>query len=460
MFHLVTTVLFFSLLLGCTKNLVDQQSADSIDVQKSKHVLVNGPMVGYSTMKEVAVWLQGEPLSTYRLYYQDEAGNQFESESITLGHSKDNTAVLSADKVQPGKLYTYEVKHIDSWSGHSANQSYQTVVGSGSFQSQPLWQWRTDPPEFSFAFGSCNYINEEETDRPGTPYGGEYQIFETIYEQNPDFMIWGGDNTYLREADWNSMTGIWHRYTHSRAVPEMKSLLANVHHYAIWDDHDYGPNDSDRSFYLKDSTLKTFSKFWANPGYGINGKPGITTRFQWNDCEFFLLDNRYYRTPNNRKTGDRYILGEEQFTWLIDNLSSSLASFKFVVIGNQVVSSAAVYENHATFANERIQLLKAIQQEGIKNVVFLSGDRHHSELSVLKEEGKPTIYDITSSPLTAGTHDARDEGNVYQVEGSYIHDRNFANIEISGEWGNRTLHLAYLNTNGEELFQYKINQQN
>ena len=94
-------------------------------------------------------------------------------------------------------------------------------------------------------------------------------------------MLWLGDNIYLREPDWNSWTGIIHRYTHDRATPQLQPFMASVHNYAIWDDHDFGPNDSDKSFWNKNLTLKAFKLFWANPSYGTGDIKGTTTSFQW-----------------------------------------------------------------------------------------------------------------------------------------------------------------------------------
>ena len=60
-------------------------------------------------------------------------------------------------------------------------------------------------------------------------------------------MLWLGDNIYTREVDFYSLSGYQKRYTHTRNIKEMQPLLSNTHHYAIWDDHDYGPNNTDRS---------------------------------------------------------------------------------------------------------------------------------------------------------------------------------------------------------------------
>ena len=49
----------------------------------------------------------------------------------------------------------------------------------------------------SFAIGSCSYVNEPEFDRPGKPYGSNFEIFNSINNKNPDFMLWLGDNMYF-----------------------------------------------------------------------------------------------------------------------------------------------------------------------------------------------------------------------------------------------------------------------
>ena len=168
------------------------------------------------------------------------------------------------------------------------------------------------------------------------------------------------------------------RYTHTRSLPEIQPLLASTHHYATWDDHDYGPNDSDRSFSGKELTLKAFKDFWANPNYGVGGTEGVTGTFFWQDCQFFIMDDRWYRAPRHG-TGEYF--GKAQLTWLIDALRYSKASYKFICAGGQVLNDAAVFENYVQFPEERQALLDSLDRYNIKGVVFLTGDRHHSEIS-------------------------------------------------------------------------------
>ncbi|MGB0404110.1 MAG: alkaline phosphatase D family protein [Salibacteraceae bacterium] len=413
-------------------------------------LLQSGPMVGYSEMKEVAIWAQTNQEAYVSLSYweKDLDEKKYQTETIKTTKKTGFTALLIADSVLPGRLYDYQliINNIP------IKRPYPCL-----FRTQSLWQWRTDPPDFKFVIGSCNYVSESQYDRPGKPYGGDYGIFKSIDQINPEMMLWLGDNIYLREVDWNTQTGINYRYTHTRSLPEMQPLLARTHHYAIWDDHDFGPNDSHGSFTHKDITLEAFKNFWANPSYGINGKPGITSQFSYNDCDFFLLDNRYNRTPVYDSANSE-ILGSEQIDWLIAALKASRSPFKFVAVGGQFLNSAKTYENHSRYPKERDYILKRIADENIKGVVFLNGDRHHGEISKLTLQNKIDVYDITSSPLTSRAHKKVKEYNEYRVEGSLITERHFTVIDVTGAKGERLLTIESFNTQGESIFTYSINQ--
>ncbi len=170
-----------------------------------------------------------------------------------------------------------------------------------------------------------------------------------------------------------------------------------------------------------------------------------------------MLDNRYFRTPNNRTTGEHFILGSEQETWLIDALKSSQASFKFVCVGGQFISTNADFENHATFSEERERVLKKIREEKIEGVVFLSGDRHHTELSKLQEdETMYPIYDLTVSPLDTGSHPAREEPNENYVKNTMVGERNFGAISVSGTRKDRKLGIKIFDKDGKLLWEKEI----
>lgn len=411
-------------------------------------------MLGYAEMREVLLWVQTKSGAKVQIAYweQGKPNETYLTDAKVTSKNNAFTAKLLADQVQPGKRYDYELR---------INDQPCTFTYPTTFQTQTLWQWRTDAPDFTMALGSCAYVNEPPYDRPGTPYGAEYQIFTSIHRQRPDAMLWLGDNTYLREADWYTRTGILARYTHTRSLPEMQPLLASANHFAVWDDHDFGPNNSDASFVQKDLTLEAFKLFWGNLSYGIHGKPGTTSFFQYNDIDFFLLDNRSYRNPDLRTTGERSLLGKDQLEWLLDGLVNSKAPFKMVVIGNQVLNdSKTVQESYyKLYQEERDLLLKRIEEESVKNVIFLTGDRHHTELSQYKNAKGNVVYDFTVSPLTSGTARNVETDNTLRVENTLLQVRNFGILEFKGPKTARTLTMRVLDANGVEQWKKIITVQ-
>jgi alkaline phosphatase D len=414
-------------------------------------MLKSGPMVGYSEMTEVLLWVQTDKAAKVKFQYWDKAkpAVRYSTEEVLTSESRAFTAKLTATKLQPGKKYAYEL-YINS---AKVDRPYPL-----EFKTQTLWQFRTDPPNFKIAMGSCTYVNEPEVDRPGKPYGGDYGIFKSIYNKHPDLMLWLGDNTYLREVDWFSRSGIFYRYTHTRSLPEMQPLLASASNYAMLDDHDFGQNDSDRSYRNQDDALDAFRLFWGNPTFGTKDNKAAFTKFEWADVEVFMLDDRTFRTPEARKSGVQTMIGENQYEWLIDSLTHSSATFKIVAIGGQVLNPVKLdyVEDYSNFPEEKEKLLSEIEKENIKGVIFVTGDRHQSELSMLKREGAYPLYDFTVSPLTAGPYDSSKENNYLRVPGTLYADHNFGVMDISGPRKDRKLIFSLYDKNGKELWNRTI----
>ncbi|MDT8439866.1 MAG: alkaline phosphatase D family protein [Wenzhouxiangellaceae bacterium] len=412
--------------------------------------IVAGPMPGHSAMRAVKLWLQTDGAAEVALRYwpEGERGAAAQTDARRPDAERAYTLEFDINSLEPGTVYNYVVL-ID---GEPVEPRF-----AQHFRTQPLWQWRTDPPDFRFALGSCSYVNEPAYDRPGKPYGGDHQIYASIAKTSPDFMLWMGDNWYYREVDWDSRGGLFARASTSRQLPEMQPLLTATHHYATWDDHDFGPNNSDRSYPLREQALEVFDAFWSNPDFSADGTGGVTNYFEWHDAAFFLLDNRYNRDANERVAGGRQVFGEAQIEWLINALKFSRASFKFVVAGGQFLNSAEVFENLGHVApSERQRILDAIDAEDIPGVIFLSGDRHHSVL-LRKERGVDyPLHDWTVSPLTAGPSRPFAGEGQYRVEGSVYDGRAFGLVAISGPREDRVATLTLNDSDGQPVWSTEI----
>jgi alkaline phosphatase D len=415
-------------------------------------LLQSGPMLGYSDMRESMIWVQSTSEAEVFAVYSDNSnpGITRHTNKVRTNKAEAFTARLIADSVEPGNRYTYKL-YINS---KPVNLPYAT-----EFRTPALWKWRSDPPEFTLLTGSCAYINQPEYDRIGKPYGSDYKIFSGMATQKADVMVWLGDNLYLREPDWNTWTGILKRYSHTRSLPELQPLLASTQNYAIWDDHDYGPDNSNKSFVNKNQTFDAFKLFWGNPTYGTGDIQGAITSFQWGDADFFLLDNRWYRDPDEISKEGKTMLGEKQLGWLLESLATSKATFKIVAMGGQFLSDVTTAETYSAygFEKEREQIINFIYKYNIRNVLFLTGDVHFSEMSVLKQEGKPTIYDCTFSAFTSGSNTSGASWkNTFRVPGTVVMEHNYGMLKFTGPAKARKLAVSCFNADNAKLWEQAI----
>lgn len=407
-------------------------------------LIESGPMVGFASAREVRLWLRTTLPSEVELSYWpiDQPTDIKRQKVKTAGHDG-RTLQHTLLGLPSGTHFEYAI----SVNGIPQPRSYPL-----HFQSIARWHRRLPPPDVVLALGSCSYLNEYPDDR----YGGQTEIFESIRAQQPDLMLWLGDNLYLHPEDWVSKEGIFRRYASTRSHSSLQALLASTHHYAIWDDHDYGPNDGNQSYSLKGASLEAFKEFWANPSYGLPELPGIFGQVSWSDIDIFLLDNRSYRSSAKAPPEENSYLGQRQLLWLLDALSASQAPFKLIASGSQVISPYSRFESYAQHPDELQRLFRGIKQRRIEGVLFLSGDRHHTELNVLNDDPQfYPLYDFTSSPLTSRPARSSDDelNSPRRVPGTFVKgQRNFGMIRVSGPSENRILTMETRAVDGSLLW--------
>ena len=418
-------------------------------------------MLGYVEHQTACIWLEPKENSKEIIikYWPLGMIEKVEKEKIILTNtSKFNPTKIELNGLKINTDYEYKI---------SVDGKYiSTIYKLKTKRVYAKWS-KTEPNNFSVMIGSCLYLNDSIYDRPGTPYGKDPMILNSMANTSSDFMIWLGDNLYLREADWSSAWGIKRRYSVNRANPSLKNLLSKQPNYATWDDHDFGPNDSNNSFDLSVETTNCFKSYWANKTFGENGK-GIYSKFNYEDAEFFLLDNRSFRDANQlldsirgKANVNKNFLGKEQMQWLKNSLASSESPFKIVVCGSQVFNGIADKECYSKYPNEFNELIEFIKSLKITGIVFLSGDRHFTEL--LKTDGITNypIYEFTSSPITSTPYnkllETAEAKNPKRIEGSLLLDNNFGKLNFSGTKKDRILTFETYDRNGKKVWEYSIN---
>jgi alkaline phosphatase D len=236
------------------------------------------------------------------------------------------------------------------------------------------------------AFGSC-------VGRRG--YLAAAAFGEMAERGNFDLLLMLGDNHYGDTTDPALLRDYNHMF---RTLAGFQKMIREKPTYAIWDDHDFGPNNSDSTTAGKEDSLRNFQQWWANPAYGEEGNPGCYYRFSRNRVDFFMLDSRYYRTPNKTPDdGSKTMLGARQLQWLKDGLSSSTAAFKIVGCGSEW-QTLTQPDCWSSFMRERQEIFDHITSNKIDGVVLLSGDRHFT--AGYQVQGRH--LEFTSGPLGSG----------------------------------------------------------
>lgn len=422
--------------------------------------LVSGPMIGHVELRTARIWAEVKPGSTATLWYWKKGTTDKQSQTLST-NSNSWYAPLVFDLVNLDMNTTYEYTlQVNARKGTTPSGPVN------EFTTTDLWQWRKPAPDFSFLTGSCAYLNEAVFDRPGTPYGKDSSIFVTMAKEKAAMMLWLGDNWYLREADYYSNWGIWYRAHRDRSLEVLQPFLRAMPHYAIWDDHDYGPNDGDKSFILKEESRKVFMNYWANPSYGFDGQ-GIYSKVTVNDCEFFLMDDRYFRSNDDmeayisgKPNPAKRMWGPEQMEWLKNALKQSRAPFKFIVTGSQTMNPASPYDCLQDYPIEFQELMTFLSVENVPGVLFLTGDRHHSEVIRYNRGSQYPLYDITSSPMTAGVArvSGTEKDNPARVANTLVETQNFTRVSVSGPVNNRKLKVEFVDAKGVVLGSWSVGE--
>ena len=366
----------------------------SLEIAASTRLLQSGPMIGHVGAEEARIWIRLKQ-------------NAVVSASLRQGKREFRPARM--ESLGEG----FQVLHFQSLAS-ATESSVQLEVSRGADAMETASvAFRTAAAPAStgkvrIAFGSCSKVSQF---RAGP-------VYQAIAKEKPDMMIFVGDNSYFivgdgsnrhfettgETGDWSSLEGMIHRHLITRNHPDLQTMFRSIPCYAVWDDHDYGPNNADRTFALKEEALLAFRRMWGNPGYGSSQSPGIFSAFRHGPAEIFLMDDRYYKySPQEHndataKTGR--IWGKAQLDWLLAKLKASTAPVKLIANGTQVLNKSKSGEGHYREAiGEMERFLSFVKKHRIGGIVFLTGDRHFSEAMQQRIPNGPLLVDCTSSPL-------------------------------------------------------------
>lgn len=232
-------------------------------------------------------------------------------------------------------------------------------------------------------------------------------MWKQLLEQSPDAIVMMGDNVYAdrvpggwREADPEQL---WNRYVETRNTLDFFKAGKLVPVIATWDDHDFGRNDTDRTYQYKNESRDVFLAFFpqAKSAQDFELGPGISAAWDAFGMRFIITDDRTFRSPDRVDLADQTHFGPDQEDWIVEQLRTETKPV-LLIAGDQFFGGYQGFEsyegNHPkSFAKElkRWRVVKA-------PLLFISGDRHLTEIVKVPRQilGFPT-YELTSSPMHA-----------------------------------------------------------
>ncbi len=394
--------------------------ASTIVAQNFK--FVSGPIYGHFTDSSQHFWLMAQPLNNtiygnWNAIFNKEIYKYFE----------DSTG--------------YQVKTI--LESKTINKGY--VVVTGILRKEKITP--TTKENLSFLVGSCAMKMPFPLLFLGKKRENIYSVMTT---QHKDFMIWLGDNVYYWNGQWKTKKKMHRQNIIARTNPKIRSLLQSCPQYAIWDDHDYGPNNSGKSYYGKYNSLEIFKTYWANPSYGLEATAGVFSCFSQGDADFFMLDGRFYAEHGQS------MLGKEQTLWLKEKLKASKANFKFIISGTQIISSPLSGEDMGDYGASRQDFYDFLSREKISGVIIISGDRHYAELVKMERENTYPLYEMTTSPLTSMINPSYPKDSEIRQKNTLALEPNFGKIHLLGTDSDRKCRLELYNAQGKILWTKDI----
>ena len=343
---------------------------------------IAGPLTGDVRANQVTLWMYAPIKSKCTFSYRAEGSSKADAKTGEL------TALSNQAAKVPGQILKSTVV------GLSPDTRYQyqvTIDGKadpswkGSFKTAPL---EGTPTAFRMAITSCMHIKRAQ------------RSWNLLLAEQPDLHLTVGDTHY---ADTTDPTIQLQHHVAYRRKKEFANVLRQVPTYAIWDDHDYGPNNSDGTAEGKEFSLAGWKQAWPNPASGTPDTSGAFFKFSRGDVDFFVVDGRYHRSPNELPDNDKKrMLGDAQFEWLLSGLKNSKAKFKIIASGSVLHHSKV--DGWRIFTFSRHRLFDAIKKHKISGVIYIGGDMHQSLVWQHHESdrvGYPMI-EIMSSGITNG----------------------------------------------------------
>lgn len=376
----------------------------------------------------------------------------------------------SSEAVDSDGVATIEV------TGLTAGTRYHwQTVDNGTPDTGTTGQFLTHPvavdsaASFRFGFGSCAGSTPMFPGDAGgeldPPRLSNHPVFDTIREQALAedwlYFVHLGDLHYYDFGDRNTDSIANRRTSYDDVLSQsgQAQLYREVPWIYLWDDHDFGPNNSDGTYVDKTNAAQVYRE--RVPHHDLAEATGpIYHSVQVGRVLIVLWDIRYDRSPNgDTDDASKGMLGSDQVSWFDTLLAGTSAELLIIVNATHGWNRSASnnQDSWRAFTTERAELVSIVDDRSFTGkTVMLQADHHSSGLAT--EAANPfgdwpimmcvPLDSRSTNPLAASVHDlggravrgaygvvdVRDTGDEIAVTlTAYVMGRPWANYTYNGE---------------------------
>lgn len=404
--------------------------------ERSQASLTHGPIVGGVTHNSATIWLRfsAGPSDVVVRYGTDPEMIQYSEIDAVAPNRKDHIVKIVISELIAGTDYYLQVL-VDDVPQLSVPNQFRTAPMPGDDNS------RTFLFLADFKRSDVNIASTEALSHAIDENAELVVLIGDIDHSNPHTFVEHGDM-------WKGITertGVYHAFV---------DILDRMPVAYTMDDHDYGGNNTDKTFPWRRDAINAYRYYW--PTYDQSGA-GIWQSFDWGNVEFFLLDLRSQRNPYLMPDGpDKSMLGQSQKQWLFDSLLSSSAEWKIIITSVIFNRETAPVRTDAWlgYLTERQEVVDFLDDNGIQGVVFVSADAHAGAIDDGTNSDFPEML-VPSPTLNecAGNH----ENNLGEwSHGTYDNYpaacRGYGVITVSGD----SLNMRVMDEFGSNVLTYTI----
>jgi hypothetical protein len=250
-------------------------------------------------------------------------------------------------------------------------QYYYRVVEGGAVQS-PTGKFKTFPAPnvpatFTVGFASCANT------------GSNHAVFGHIDARDPLLFVHTGDLHY-RDISTNNIALFRTGYDDSVGRAAQNPLFRNRSVVYVWDDHDFGPNNSDKTSASRPAATAAYRE--NVPHHALPSTNGaIFQSFVLGRARFILTDTRSERDPSTQADSvNKRMFSAEQLAWLQAEMLAAKAAKQFIVWANTIpwiAANSSTADHWGGYSFERQEVADFIAANALgPRIVMLSGDMH------------------------------------------------------------------------------------